>query len=63
MTDPERMAALAETLKRISDELHAVAGEYSALGIESHASETRCAAGLLSIYSHQLTARIQRGML
>lgn len=61
MTEPERMAALAEKLKCLSDELHAAAGEFDELGIPRHASEVRNWANHASIYANHLMVRVIQG--
>lgn len=61
MTEAERMAALAKTLQRLSDELLTASGEYSKLlAWHEHADQVRNMSALLSIYANQFNARLAR---
>lgn len=60
MTDPERMAALAEKLRRLSDELYEAGGELMAIGWERHSEQVYSACSLIGIYAAQVAARIER---
>jgi hypothetical protein len=51
---------LADRLARISDDLHAAAGDMDALGQHLHAEQLFSMSSLTSIYGHQLRGRVER---
>ena len=57
MTEAERMAALADTLARLSDELIAASVEFEILAWRGHVSHLTYESSLLLIYSSQIRAR------